>query len=75
MLAGKQLLNLWEHKTNMVAQEDTLDNDPCKNGPPKSTHSSVVIRSLVLDIGFSLCFQKKLQLGQITDIFWQVLRC
>jgi len=38
------------------------------------TPDSVVICSLVLDTGFSLRFQKKLQLGQITDIFWQVLR-
>ena len=38
------------------------------------TPNSVVIHSLVLDTGFSLGFQKKLQLGQITDIFWQVLR-
>lgn len=33
------------------------------------TPDSVVICSLVLDTGFSLRFQKKLQLGQITDIF------
>lgn len=38
---------------------------------PEGAHTlnSEVIRPLVVDTGFSLRFQKKLQLGQITDNF------